>query len=128
MRPERLCLLDILEAADAIRAFVEGIGESDFVGDDLVRSAVLQKLTIIGEAAARLPRSFCERHPEVEWGDIVGFRNIAVHAYFAVEWPIVWVAATEDAPRLREWAARILAEESYPRRGVPGRGKSALTG
>jgi len=25
----------------------------------------------------------------------------AVHAYFAVEWPIVWVAAIQDTPELR---------------------------
>ena len=52
-------------------------------------------------------------HPEVEWADIVAFRNIAVHAYFGVQWPIVWVAATEDAPALREQVSRILATE-YP--------------
>ncbi|MCL5074823.1 MAG: DUF86 domain-containing protein [Chloroflexi bacterium] len=45
-------------------------------------------------------------------GDIIGFRNIAVHEYFAVDWSIVWVAATQDAPDLRQKvAAKILAEE-----------------
>jgi hypothetical protein len=41
---------------------------------------------VIGEAAARLPQAFREAHPQVEWRDIVAFRNIAVHAYFAVQW------------------------------------------
>jgi len=42
---------------------------------------------------------------------VVGFRSIAVHASFAVDWEIVWVTATEDVPMLREAAARILTEE-----------------
>ncbi len=48
---------------------------------------------------------------EVEWADIVAFRNIAVHAYFAVDWAIVWVAATQDAPELRRRVTDILAKE-----------------
>lgn len=55
MRRERLYLLDIVEAADAIRSFLVGVSESAFLGNDLLRSAVLQKLSIIGEAASRLP-------------------------------------------------------------------------
>jgi len=86
--------------------------------NDLLRSAVLQKLTIIGEAAARLPIEFRERHSEIEWSDIVGFRNIAIHSYFAVQWSIVWVAATQDAMGLRRQVAEILARE-YPDAASP---------
>ncbi|WP_429885245.1 HepT-like ribonuclease domain-containing protein, partial [Geoalkalibacter halelectricus] len=78
---------------------------------DLLRSAVLQKLMVIGEAAAKLPKEFRERHRNIPWPDIVAFRNIAVHAYFSVEWPIVWVAAVKDAPELRMMVADILASD-----------------
>lgn len=111
MRRERLYLLDILEAADAIRKFLDGVEESAFLQNDLLRSAVLQKLTVIGEAASHLSRDFCERHSDIDWPGIVGFRNIAIHAYFAIEWPIVWVAATEEAPELRRRVAAILARD-----------------
>ena len=113
MRREELYLNDIVEAADAISQFILGVEQDSFLQNDLLRSAVLQKLIIIGEGAARLPKEFREHHTEIEWKDIVAFRNIAVHAYFAVEWSIVWVAATQDAPELRTKIARILAEE-YP--------------
>jgi len=111
MRRERLYLLDIVEAADAIRNFLDGVEESTFLREDLLRSAVLQKLAIIGEAASHLSKSFCELNSEIDWPGIVGFRNIAVHAYFAIEWPIVWVAATEEAPELRRRVAAILARD-----------------
>jgi len=111
MRREALYLTDIVEAADAIQRFIEGVEREDFFADELRQSAVLQKLIVIGEAAARLPVDFRKHHSEVEWADIVGFRNIAVHEYFSVDWLIVWVAATQDAPALRRNVARILAEE-----------------
>jgi len=111
MLPEELYLTDIVEAADAIQRFTEGIQRESFYDDELRQSAVLQKLIVIGEAAARLPVEFQERHPEIEWTDIVGFRNIAVHEYFAVSWTIVWVTATKDVPDLRRKVVRILAEE-----------------
>ena len=116
MRPEDLYLSDIVEAADAIQGFLAGVKREEFLGSDLLRSGVLQKLTIIGEAAAKLPKRFRNRHPEIEWSDIAAFRNIAVHAYFAVDWPTVWVAATQESPVLRCQIARILDEE----RGADG--------
>jgi uncharacterized protein with HEPN domain len=111
MRREQLYLQDIVEASRSIEAFIEDVDEKGFQGNDLVRSAVLQKLTIIGEAAARISKDFLERHPEVEWASIIGFRNIAVHAYFAVDWNIVWTTATEDVPILKEQVSKILIEE-----------------
>jgi len=116
LRPEELYLADIVEAAEQIAKFLEGVVRDDFLGNDLLRSAVLQKLSVIGEAAARLGSEFTSHHPEVEWGDIVAFRNIAVHAYFNVDWAIVWIAATEDAPALREQVLRILRAEYAGRR------------
>lgn len=118
MRREELYLDDIVEAADAIQVFLAGVERETFLQNDLVRSAVLQKLTVIGEAAARLPEEFRNHHADIEWSDIAAFRNIAVHAYFSVDWSIVWVAATQEAPELRRKIADILAEE-YPDRDTP---------
>ena len=111
MRRDRLYLFDIVAAADAIERFIARQSRESFVGDELVQSAVLQKLIVIGEAASRLSAEFRAGHTEIEWRDISAFRNIAVHAYFAVDWGIVWVAATHDAPLLKQQVARILAEE-----------------
>jgi uncharacterized protein with HEPN domain len=113
MRREDLYLCDILEAADAIEKFISGISEKIFRENDLIRSAVLQKLLIIGESAARLSDDFKAKRPELPWRDIVGFRNIAIHAYFAVDWEIVWGAAKINAPQLRNQIAEILSKD-YP--------------
>jgi uncharacterized protein with HEPN domain len=111
MRPEKLYLTDIVEAAQAIGRFVMGEDFDEFERNEMRNSAVLQKLTVIGEAAARLPKEFTIRFPEIPWIDIVGFRNIAVHEYFAIRWDIAWVAATEEVPVLKEQIEKILQEE-----------------
>lgn len=111
MRPEKLYLLDIIEAAEAVRRFCETIREDEFLQDELRQSAVLQKLIVIGEAVSRLPFDFRDRHPDIEWDDIVGFRNIAVHEYFAVLWQIVWNTAMQDVPELYNKVLIILTNE-----------------
>ncbi len=68
---------------------------------------------MIGEAAARLPQEFRDQHQQVEWRDIIAFRNIAVHAYFAMQWDIVWATANDDIPTLRRQVMDILQME-YP--------------
>jgi len=81
MRPEKLYLTDIVEAAQAISRFVMGESYHEFEQNEMMNSAVLQKLTVVGEAASRLPKEFTNRFPEIPWVDIIGFRNIAAHEY-----------------------------------------------
>ena len=111
MRPEKLYLVDIVEAAEAIRRFCTPISEEEFLEDELRQSAILQKLIVIGEAASHLPGNFRKNHNAIEWEDIVGFRNIAVHEYFAVLWEIVWNTATLDVPELHKKILAILTKE-----------------
>ena len=47
MRPEQLYLTDILEAARAIAAFCKDVRFEQFEGNDMLRSAVLQKIVVI---------------------------------------------------------------------------------
>ena len=114
MRDEELYLRDIVEAAGAIDRFLAGMNEDKWIDDEVRQSAVMHQLIIIGEAASRLPREFRETHLQIAWTDIVGFRNLAVHAYFSVSWPIVWVTATEDVPVLDAQIAEILTNEYSP--------------
>ena len=111
MRPEKLYLTDIVEAAQSIARFVQGESFDEFEQNEMMNSAVLQKLTVIGEASSRLPKEFINRFPEIPWVDIIAFRNIAIHEYFAIRWDIAWTAATEEVPVLKEQIKKILREE-----------------
>jgi uncharacterized protein with HEPN domain len=110
-RRDDLYLADVVESAKAILSFLEKLGSPDrqaFIEDDLVRSAVLQKLSIIGEAAARVSDDTRRAHPEIPWHQARGMRNLLVHAYFSVDWEIVWTTASESVPRLAEQVAALL--------------------
>jgi uncharacterized protein with HEPN domain len=71
MRPERLYLADILEAADNVALHIKELSKTEFMQDRTARAAVLHELTVIGEASARLPAAIRDRHPSVPWPDIV---------------------------------------------------------
>jgi uncharacterized protein with HEPN domain len=111
MRRERLFLEDILSAASTIAEFILGQNPESFAANRMLRSAVVHQLTIIGEAVANLSAELRERHSEIPWSDIKGFRNIVVHNYFGIDWAEVWRAATEDVPILRAQVAGILGSE-----------------
>ena len=111
MRPEELYLRDILRSTNAIAEFLTEVSLDQFLANDLICSAVLLKLIIIGEAASKLPQPFKERHAEIEWRRIVAFRNFAVHAYFGLDWKVVWRAATKNAPEIKQRISAILDAE-----------------
>ena len=115
MRREELYLADIIEQADAIEVSLRGVDRAAFLADRDKRDAVLLKLIIIGEAAARVPKALRERNPQVRWADIIALRNTSVHVYFGIKWEAVWLAASVDTPKLRGLVADILAKE-FPER------------
>jgi uncharacterized protein with HEPN domain len=100
MRRERLYLEDILTAADAIAEFTQAQNLESFEGNRLLRSAVVQQLTVIGEAVAHLSREMQEGYTNIPWADIIGLRNIVVHNYFGIDWEEVWRTVAEDIPVL----------------------------
>ena len=110
MRPEKLYLSDILEAAQAILKFCESVPFEKFEGNDMLRSAVLQKLIVVGEAASRMPDNYSMNHPEIPWVDMINFRNFAVHEYFAVNWQIVWDTTKDDIPLIEKQIKALLEE------------------
>lgn len=57
MRRDDLYIHDIVEAVDHIAGFLEQMDFETFLQSELVRSAFVQKLAIIGEASARISAS-----------------------------------------------------------------------
>ena len=108
---EQLCLSDMFEAAEAVEKFCNKITYEQFEGDDMRRSAILQKLIVIGESAGLLTEEFTNRYPNVPWKDIVELKNIAVHRYFVMQWGGVWLTAVEEIPILRKQIDDVLRKE-----------------
>lgn len=89
-RSSRIFLEDIIQSADKIRHYTNGLEYDDFVRNEMVADAVLRNLEIIGEAAGNIPDDIRSRYPHIPWRRIVGLRNIVIHAYFNVDLNIIW--------------------------------------
>jgi uncharacterized protein with HEPN domain len=107
MRPDRLYLLDIIEAADRVDVHLAERDRGRFLSDVTRQSAVLHELTVIGEAAGRLSEALRHAYPGTPWAKIVSFRNVVVHEYFGLNWEIVWDTATELVPTANRGGRRV---------------------
>lgn len=110
-RDPRVHLLDALDAAQAIQAFVAGRTEEDYGKDRLLRSAVDREFEVVGEALNRLRRDdegVAARIPDL--AEIIGFRNVLIHGYDIVDRSAVWKAISVEIPPLVASINTLLAE------------------
>ncbi|MGC1377884.1 MAG: DUF86 domain-containing protein [Anaerolineales bacterium] len=101
-------LKDIINAAQLIVAFVDGVEKDAFVDDWKTRSAVLYQLTVVGEAVKRLSTEFRAAHAQIPWALMAGMRDHLIHAYDLVDWDEVWKTATKDIPDLLEKIGQLV--------------------
>ena len=93
MRDDRERLADILAAIDRIRRYVQD-DRTRFDTDELLQSAVLHWIEIIGEAAPGVSDKARAAHPEVPWRVITDMRNRVSHGYFDIDLDVVWNTVT----------------------------------
>jgi uncharacterized protein with HEPN domain len=91
-------LRHILVEADYLLVRRTGLGFDEFVGDETIRRAVVRSLEIIGGAAKKIPPEFRALHPEIEWRAIAGLRDRLIHAYFGVDYELVWDVVQNRIP------------------------------
>ncbi len=108
MRDGNERLLDILEAIEEIERYAVR-GRAAFFQDELVQVWMVHHLQVIGEAAARLPPELRSASPGVPWKQVIGLRNVLVHAYFRVDPDEIWVVVDRDIPALREEVVALLS-------------------
>ena len=93
-------LEDMLDAADKIFIYTYEMSFQDFMNNDQAMDAVLRNFEIIGEAANKLPCSLRFCHQEIEWKQIIGFRNRIIHGYFQINYELVWKIKEDKLPAL----------------------------
>ncbi len=106
-RDINLFIQDISESIKDIKSFSERLTLEKFKSNKLKQNAIIRSLEIIGEAVKSIPDSFREKHPDIPWRKIAGFRDILSHAYFGVSMDRVWNIIEIDLPKLKEKIQKI---------------------
>lgn len=111
MRSDEALLLDMLLALQKIARFIRGMREADFLANDLVQSAVMRELQVLGEAARMVSPEAKAGTPNIPWPLIAGMRNRLIHEYFDVRLDVVWTTIQRDLPQLTHQIAAALPPE-----------------
>lgn len=99
-REYRDFIIDMIEAADMVASFIQGMNKEQFLADKKTQFAVVRALEIIGEAAKKVPDSIRSRYPDLPWREISGMRDKLIHESLGVNNEVVWKTAVEDVPEI----------------------------
>ncbi len=102
IRDDSAYLKHILDSVRFIKKYSKKLTVADFTKDELVQSAIVRQLEIIGEAANLVSLKTKRELKAVEWAKIVGMRNKLIHEYFGVDLNIVWSTIKEELPNLEK--------------------------
>ncbi|GEM_PF-75497 len=90
--------------------------EAGFIADDVLTRASVCSLTIIGEAARRVPDEIRSQAPGIEWALMAKMRDHLIHDYFGVDDEIVWDVIRNRLPQIREILQEL--QNVQNRRGI----------
>lgn len=91
---------DIVEAAEKIERYTEGMDYEEFVSDEKTADAVLRNFEVIGEATKNVPNEIYRKYDDVPWSEMAGMRDKLIHGYATIELRIVWMTVEEEIPTL----------------------------
>lgn len=83
-------LQDIVDNAEKIARYTNGLSELEFQNQEIVVDAVERCLTRISEAAVKLGAEVETLCPSLPWSDIRGLGNKLRHFYQDVDADIIW--------------------------------------
>ena len=103
-------LRQILEAIDNFENASQNFSRESLSANIILRHALTWNIMVIGEAANRLTREFCDAHPDTPWKKIAGMRNVLVHDYYQIDIDELFLVVTDDIPALKPQIERYLSE------------------
>ncbi len=109
MKDNRLYLIHIQECIAKIEAYtIEG--KDVFFRDTKTQDAVIRNLQTMCGSTQWLPDQWKAAHPETDWREISGFRNVLTHQYLEIDPELVWRIIEDYLPNLKETISLIVQE------------------
>jgi uncharacterized protein with HEPN domain len=107
MKDDKIYLEHIIDCIDLINDYTE-YDKFKFMNSSMVQDAVIRNLQTLAESTQRLSPELKERHPEINWKAIAGFRNILVHDYLGLDLELIWAVIENRLPQLKESFEKLL--------------------
>jgi len=101
----------MLDYAREAVSLAQSKSRADLDTDRLLNLSLVQLVTMVGEAAKRVPVDFQEQQSEIPWPSIAGMRNRLIHGYDKIDFNVLWQTVTEDLPPLIVALEKILPPE-----------------
>lgn len=101
-KPDKYYMKKALSEIEAIIQYTNGLSFEEFVGDVKTIDATMFRLQQMIEHIKEISSNFKEKHSEIPWVDIVGFRNRIVHEYGKTDYTTVYEIITVNIYQLKE--------------------------
>lgn len=108
---DRLRLQHMLDASKKVIQYVQSESRKSLEKDEKLALALVRLIKIIGEAASKISRERQATLSQIPWREVIGMRNRIVHAYFDIDYDIVWDTATINIPALIPELEAILVQD-----------------
>lgn len=99
------------DAAQKAVRFAQGKTRSDLESDEMLSLSLVKCIEILGEAASRITRDRQNQFSEIPCTGMIGMRNRLIHAYFQIDFDVVWDTVTQDFPELLAKLDKMIADE-----------------
>lgn len=105
-------LRHMLDETEYLMDRAQGLTEDQFAHDATLRRAFVRSIEIIGEASKQIPDDVKQKYSHLEWRAMAGMRDRLIHAYFGVDYEIVWDVVINKVPTLHQEIKEIIEAES----------------
>jgi len=118
-REWRFCVDDMIDVAEHVLAYSQGLDQAGLVADRLHYDATIRNLELIGEAATHVPDAVREANTDIPWRLIVATRNRLIHGYLGIDNDTLWSIIQTDIPALLPKLV-ALREAATPKKNESG--------
>ena len=91
-----------LEEIDTIIKYTQKLTFEEFLSDEKTIDATMFRLQQMIEHVKKISTEYKEKHNDIPWNNIIGFRNRIVHEYGKTDYTTVYEIITTNIYQLKE--------------------------